>query len=115
MGAYSWTRRVQYDLLSRLILGNIKIIKIKRKYFYIYYLRYLIWVGDKDDVDRACAEPLLVISLARRHSVLDEGILWGQYPALGRGMWPRHIGRDSAGYQLVIKRGFRLAQTLVYH
>ena len=36
-----------------LILGNMKIIKIKRKYFYIYYLRYLIWAGDKDD-GRAC-------------------------------------------------------------
>ena len=53
-----------------LILGNIKIIKIKRKYFYIYNQRYLIWAGDKDDVGRACAEPLLVSSLARRHSVL---------------------------------------------
>ena len=26
-----------------------------------------------------------------------------------------HIGRDSAELQLVIKQGFRLAQTLVYH
>ena len=68
-----------------LILGNIKIIKMKRKYFYIYCLRYLIWVGDKDDVDRACAEPLLVSSLARRHSVLDRRHLVGPVPSFRAG------------------------------
>ena len=50
---------------------NIKIVKIKRKYFYIYNLRYLIWAGDKDD-GRACAVAALGVQSCK--AALSNGL-----------------------------------------